>query len=60
MARTAILAAALGAAAFAPALYLVAGALAMLAIIAFLAIFAPEKYRKAALDVLKAIFGRKS
>jgi hypothetical protein len=33
--------------------------LAVLAFIALVAVFAPERYRKAALDVLRAIFGRK-
>jgi hypothetical protein len=58
------LAAALGAATFKPALVVAAflgmGALVVLAIIAFIAIFASEERRESALSVLRAIFGRKS
>jgi hypothetical protein len=62
--RVRILAVALGVATFKPALVVAAffgmGALVVVAIIAFIAIFASEECRKSARSVPRAIFGRKS
>ncbi len=62
--RVRSLAVALGVATFKPALVVAAffgmGALVVVAIIAFIAIFASEERRESALSVLRAIFGRKS
>lgn len=61
--RSRNLAVALGVATFKPALiaglFLGTGALVVVTIVAFIAIFASEERRKSALAVLRAIFGRK-